>query len=262
MQRSTIGSLLRSTQAYCSQLCEKQTLDTGIAFYSERFGDLPEVNQFREVVLNDGGSVSQSFQQAKAWFDARNLTCHRWAPALDTPVEPLQDFLAERGFRARPLTAMTLTEWVPTEPEPNLRVLPARAMRPIYVQSFLDFSTGHNQGPPGVLASAQNDRLDDSQLDMFVAVSQKRALGRGGLYQVGDFGRVIDLCVEQSPQQDAIARMLLAHILALAKRLTLRSVLVQIDRDDATRRQWFEQAGFVVDGEFVEFELHNPQRPS
>ena len=137
MQSSTIGSLLRSTQAYCSQLCEKQTLDTGIAFYSERFGDLPEVNQFREVVLNDGGSVSQAFQQAKAWFDARNLTCHRWAPALDTPVEPLRDFLAERGFQARPLTAMTLTEWVPTEPEPNLRVLPARAMRPIYVQSFL-----------------------------------------------------------------------------------------------------------------------------
>jgi len=262
MQRSTIGLLLRSTQAYCSQLCEKQTLDSGIAFYSERFGDLPEVNQFREVVLNEGASVSQAFEQAKAWFDARNLICHRWAPAIDTPVEPLQDFLAERGFQARPLAAMVLTKWVSTEPDPNVRVLPARAMRPTYARSFLDFSTGHNQGPPEVLASAQNDRLDDSQLDMFVAVSQKRGIGRGGLYQVGDFCRVIDLCVEQSPQQDSIARTLLAHILGLAKRLTLRSVLVQIDRDDATRRRWFEQAGFVVDGEFVEFELHNPQRPS
>ena len=129
-------------------------------------------------------------------------------------------------------------------------------MRPIYVQSFLEFDSGHNQGPPEALASAQNERLDDSQLDMFVAVSQQKAVGRGGLYQVGDFGRVIDLCVEESERQDSIARTLLAHVLALAKRLTLRSVIVQIDRDDATRHRWFEQAGFVNDGEFVEFELH------
>ncbi len=256
MQRSTIGSLLRSTQAYCSQLCEKHTLDSGIAFYNERFASLPEVNQFREVVLADGTSATEAFEEAKEWFDAHGLTCHRWAPALDTPVDPLRDFLASHEFQARPLTAMVLTDWVSIDVDPSLRVLPARAMRPVYKQSFLNFASNHYQGPSDVLATAQNDRLDDSQLDMFVVVSQQKAVARGGLYQVGDFGRVIDLCVAECERQDSIAHTLLAHILALAKRLTLRSVIVQVDRDDATRRRWFEHAGFVVDGEFIEFELH------
>ena len=33
MQRSTTGSILRSTQALCGQLCEKKTLEYGIAYY-------------------------------------------------------------------------------------------------------------------------------------------------------------------------------------------------------------------------------------
>ena len=53
MERSTVGSLLRTTQALCGQLCEKETLTHGIAYTCARYPNLSEVNQFREVVVED-----------------------------------------------------------------------------------------------------------------------------------------------------------------------------------------------------------------
>ena len=42
MERSTVGALLRSTQAYCAQLSDKQTLDHGIAYHREEFPSIAE----------------------------------------------------------------------------------------------------------------------------------------------------------------------------------------------------------------------------
>ncbi len=99
MERSTVGSLLRSTQTYCAQLCEKQALTYGIAYYSERFAKLPEANQFREVLVDDPARIPAAFDEAERWFKEQGLTCYRWAPADGQASDTLSGFLVSRGFR-------------------------------------------------------------------------------------------------------------------------------------------------------------------
>lgn len=136
VERSTVGSLLRSTQAYCGQLSDKETLDEGIAFYSEAFRDLPEANQFREVMIDDAQRIPTVFASVDRWFLERGLTCHRWAPAGGQRDAALSDHLSDRGFHALHYVALSLTRWVDLQPDPSIRVLPARAMRDAYRATF------------------------------------------------------------------------------------------------------------------------------
>jgi hypothetical protein len=55
-----------------------------------------------------------------------------------------------------------------------------------------------------------------------------------------------------------VEQALLSHVLALAKRLTMRNVLTQIDETDRAGRRFLQEAGFVCDGEIVEFERDPP----
>src|SRR3989304_5124695 len=98
MERTTVGSLLRSTQAYCSELCEKETLEYGIAYYNPRFASLPEANQFREVLIEDPSRIPEAFEQTETWFRHRELFCPRWAPAEGQGTKELADFLTQHGF--------------------------------------------------------------------------------------------------------------------------------------------------------------------
>src|SRR3990172_8473514 len=98
MDRTTVGSLLRSTQAYCSELCEKETLEYGIAYYNPRFSLLPEANQFREVLIEDLARIAEAFEQTEKWFRQQEMFCHRWAPAEGRGTDELADFLTQHGF--------------------------------------------------------------------------------------------------------------------------------------------------------------------
>ena len=137
MTASTVGMLHRTSQAYCSQLCEKQTLQYGIAYYAQRFAPLPEANQFREVVVQNGALLPVAFAETESWFGDRQLRCDRWVPAVDQPPDPLGAFLSEKGFRPRRLNAMILTEWIDLHPLPDVRILPARAMRAAFRDTFM-----------------------------------------------------------------------------------------------------------------------------
>jgi hypothetical protein len=50
-----------------------------------------------------------------------------------------------------------------------------------------------------------------------------------------------------------VERGLIGHVLALARRLTMRNVLATVAEDDAVRSAWLEHAGFVQDGVIEEF---------
>ena len=258
MDRTTVGSLLRSTQAYYSELCEKETLDYGIAFYNPRFAALPEANQFREVLIEDPARIPAAFQQTEACFRKRELFCHRWAPAEGRGTKELADFLTQQGFRRRQHMAMSLARWVDQETPEQVRILPARAMRTAYRETFTQFDTPGSSSMGELLADASLERLDDPQLDMVVALWDKEPVGRCGLYQVGDIARVMSVCILPVYAGRGIEEALLAHVLALAKRLTMRTVLVQIDETDRAGRTFLEEAGFVCDGEIVEFERDPP----
>ena len=258
MERTTVGSLLRSTQAFCSELCEKETLDYGIAYYNPRFAALPEANQFREVLIEDPARIPEAFQQTEAWFRKRGLFCHRWCPAGGGETTELGEFLGEQGLHRRKHIAMALDRWVDQKAPERVRILPARAMRAAYRETF---SHSDALGSPAIrelLADASLERLDDPQLDMVVALWDKEPVGRCGLYQVGDIARVMGLSVLPASAGRGIERALLAHVLAFAKRLTMRTVLVQIDETDRAGRTILEEAGFVCDGDIVEFERNPP----
>lgn len=254
MERTTVGSLLRSTQAFRSQLCEKETLELGIAYYCQRFANLPEANQFREVVVENPAQIAAAFDEAEAWFGARNLHCHVWATAGGKATDELTSFLAEKGYAERAYVAMTLTQWIAIEPVSDIRILPARAMRSALRRTFDDAAMSDSTDDAGELTDALDERMNDPQLDMFVAMIDGQPVGRCGLYQVGDIARVMELNVSETSRAADVRQALTAHVLTMAKRLEMRNVCVQVDETDAERRAWFESVGFVADGRIVEFE--------
>jgi len=256
-EHSSVSSLLRSSQAFCMQLCEKETLDYGIAFFSTQFPALPEANQFREVWIEDATEIPVAFEQAEHWFTHHNLFCHRWAPAQGTASQQLEGFLDARGFTKRVLKAMVLREWVEIAPSPQVRILPARAMRAAFRETHLQDDTAA-EPLRRTLADAYDQRLNDPQFDMFVAMVDQKPAGRAALYQVGDLARVIGLTVLKGFEAHHVEDALLAHLIAMAKRLQFRHVLAQIAQEDKSRYSWLRRAGFLVDGEMVEFERPAP----
>jgi N-acetylglutamate synthase-like GNAT family acetyltransferase len=106
--------------------------------------------------------------------------------------------------------------------------------------------------PSGSFVESYEERLDDPQLDMFVAMIDQQPAGRCGLYQVGDIARVMDLVVRSDYENRGVENALTAHALAYAKRIGMRNICLQIDTHDA-QRTWFEHAGFIENGQLVEF---------
>ncbi len=252
-QRTTTGSLLRSSQAYAAQLCDKETLSGGIAYYCDRFGTLPAVNQFREVLLAESANPSAIVAEVERWFSDRGLTCGRWAPAEHQPVAPLEGALVSHDYTRRDLAALVLTQWREWEPAPEVRVVPARAARAAYRATWLADGMVGSADDLALRADAHNERLDDPQLDAVVALVGGRPAGRCALYQVGDICRVLHFAVLAGHEARGTGGALLGHVLALARRLEMRHVYTQVDRRRTQRIAFFEQAGFVCDGTLVEF---------
>lgn len=250
MSTATIASLFRATQSWCEQLCEKNTLQFGIAFFAERFPQLAEANQFREIVVEDAAQAAEAIREAETQFAAHGLTVRRWSPAAGAHSPALERLLLDRGFTPQRHTAWRLGQWPePTKAE-GVRILPARAMRTalpatIPVSGFAS-DEARSQAVEAVL-----DRLDDAQLDLVVAMVGDRAVGRCGLYQVGDIGQIVELCT--SPGHDDAACALACHTLALAHRLAIRNVCAIAPDNSQYDAAFWEHLGFVADGEFVEY---------
>ena len=254
MERSIVGSILRTTQAWCAQLCEKQTLTHGIAYYSERFAALPQANQFREVVVDSPESFPVALVEADEWFQSKTIKCHRWAPAEGVASEGLSTFLVEHGFRKRVHSIMALANWPDIETTAGVRILHARAMRATLRATFVEAESPGAAAIRELSADACDARLDDPQFDMFVATVDGKSAGRCALYQVGDIARVMDLSVLTAFADRGVDTSLLLHALSLAKRLTMGNICVQIDESSAREPAWFERFGFTADGTVEEFD--------
>jgi len=247
-QVNTLSAVLRTNQAYCELLCEKQTLRWGIAFHSAAWPAAPETNQFREVVIRDATQIPQAFEAVQAFFQERGVACRTWAPAMEQPTEALATFLIGRGFRRRDTVAMGLAQWPELPARKDLRILPARAMREAYEATFLAEGVG-----AGKLAQAALERLDDPRMDVHVAVQGNRPVGRAALFAVGDIGRVKDFYVVPDGRRGGVATTLMAHLLTLGKRWGMRQVCLQADEGDRAAA-FFERCGFTRDATICEFD--------
>ena len=252
MQRSTIGAVLRSNQAYYQQIAQRETLDHGIAYYNDAYPTLPEVNQIREVVIQTPAEIPVAFEAAEAFYQRHRLKCLAWTPAEGTEMAGLGDFLRDKGFVERTYDIMTLVRWVDIDRSGAARVVPARAVRTAFRATF-----GPSEDADAQLrADAAQERLDDPQMDMVVAMIDGQPAGRCGLYQVGDIGRVIDLSVLPTFEESDVHKSLLAFAIALGKRLALPIICTQVPRADAHLRRAYEAVGFLTDGIITEY--HRP----
>jgi N-acetylglutamate synthase-like GNAT family acetyltransferase len=210
------------------------------------------------VVVDDPSRIPAAFDEAERLFQGQGLTCLRWAPAGGHASDKLAGFLVSRGFRLRTYFAMALTRWVDIEVASDVRVLPARAMRAALHKTLPGAASAAPSATLQLLVDAYEERLDDPQFDMFVALVENQAAGRCALFQVGDIARLMDLDVLARFANRGVDAALTAHVLALAKRLAMRTICVQIDSDDGATKAWFESVGFVEDGTIVEFERDPP----
>ena len=204
--------------------------------------------------IEDAAKIGHAFDQTEQWFTERGMTCLRWVPADGMPTAELTDFLTERGFQKTEFIAMTLTGWPKLEAPADIRVLPARAMRAAFRRAVADSLPPDWQGPSELFSEACEERLDDAPFDAFVAMIENEPAGWGALHQVGDIGRLTPIEVSRACKERGVEAALLAHGLALAKRLMLKIVCTTVAESETEKISSLERAGFVPDGRFVQYD--------
>ncbi|MFQ5490297.1 MAG: GNAT family N-acetyltransferase [Phycisphaerae bacterium] len=251
MSQSSASALLRAKQALYHLLMDKHTLDWGIAFWNPQWDRWPEAAQFREVVIPEASRFSEAFEAAEAFFHEQGMLCQRWAPAVDQPVEALEAFLTTRGFVPREMTVMRLGAWPEPGEGPDVRVLPARPMRQAFERTYLIES---QDDLARARARAALEYLDEASMSLFVAMRGDEPMGRGGLFEVGDVGLIVELYVIPSARRQGIGRAVMTQLVAMARRAGLRMVCAEVPAGDPAGATCLESCGFVQDGQVREYD--------
>lgn len=250
-----ISAVRRADQAYYEQIAQIESLDFGVAFTSGTFPNSPDANQFREVQLGST-PIAEVFESAERFYAQRNLTCFRWTPALNEPLDAYDAFLPTQGFTRRDRLALAMTDWpATTPPDPAIRIIPARAMRKSYRATFLDpGDTRWSAESKALMADEAEERLNDANYDCFVAMYNDRPAGRIAYHEVGDIAALRDLYVVTAHRRQSVGRALLSHVVALAKRLAPRVFVASISSDDEPASRYLQRSGFKPAGSMAEYD--------
>ncbi len=255
MHDQVLSAVRRADQAFYEQIAQIESLDFGVAFTSGAFPNSPEANQFREVQLGST-PIAEVFESAERFYAQRNLTCFRWTPALNEPLDTYDAFLPAHGFTRRDRLALAMTDWpAAAPPDPAIRIIPARAMRKSFRATFLDpGDTRWSAESKALLADEAEERLNDANYDCFVAMYKDQPAGRIAYHEVGDIAALRDLYVITAHRRQSVGRALLAHVITLAKRLAPRVFVASLPADDAPASRYLERAGFKLAGTTAEFD--------
>ncbi len=245
------GSILRTNQAFLDLVSMKTTLDFGIAFAAPQFPTVSECNQFREVWIESPDDAAKALAQADAHFTESDLKCTRWALAEGQKAETIETFMRDAGFQRDDRVAMALDGWpASTVANDNYRVLPARAMRAAYSEVC---SQRASEAEGEVRVEVDIERLDDHRLDAFVIMDGKTPAGICSLFQVGDIGRIADLYVVESMRRKKAGTAMTNHIIAMARRLTVSVVCLEVRESNVAAIAFLKQCGFIEAGKLVEY---------
>lgn len=254
----TLAAVRRSGQVYYFQVAEQSTLSCGVALTCAKYPRYYTGNHLREVMIPADKSLAECFDEVQAFYAQQGLTCFRWVPAAVQPTEPIEAFLCSRGYITRRNVAMKWTREVAIAVNPQVKLLPARAMRKALRELVLADQVPLPEHRP-MLADVMLDRLDDASYDVYVAMLDNQPAGYGGLLQAGDIGRIENIFVAENCRQQGVGRTLIAHLLALSKRLALRITCLQTQECNAPAISLYEECGLEVGGVYVEFtspEMH------
>jgi GNAT superfamily N-acetyltransferase len=249
---AALSAIHRSNQLYYKQVSECATLSCGVAHYSLKYPEIGAANQLREMIIPPGGSVAAAFDEAERFYADKGLRCHRCVPAMGQPSEPIEAFLVSRGWQTVRKNVMVLVRQEEFPPRADVRILPARAMRKAYRQIILADPI-HPDGQREMYADVAADQLDDPQYDMYVAMVDGRPAGHGALFQVGDIGRIDNVFVLEAFRGQGVGMALMAHLLALSRRLAMRITCLQVDEGNAAALALYAQFGFEPAGHYDEF---------
>lgn len=225
------------------QVSQWDSLDYGVAYWSTAHPTLPEANQLRDVWLADI-TADEAYARSEAFFAERSARCGLWTIASSQSEGPVRDLLTGKGWQRLEITVLALARWDLTEApaEPTIRILPARAMRKAYRATF---------GEPSAEGDAAVDRLNDSNLDEFVATIDGAPAGRIGYLSVGDTARITNAFVLPAFRGRRVEFQLMAHVLRLARRL-LPKIIVS-GADTAEAQSFLNQCGFESASTTVEY---------
>lgn len=240
----------KSEQALCEQLSEWESLPYGVAFWSEAFAWAAEANQLRDVWLADMDGET-AFERSEAYFEQRGLKCGRWTPASGQAVEPVAELLLRHGWQKKTSMVWGLSSWALLEApaDESIRVLPARAMPKALRATFDDGAPDSDRR-----AELAAERLNDSRLDLFVAMLDGKPVGRVGYLQVGDIARLSELFVLSESRRIGVGRAMATRFLQLARRLLPQAIVACSDIDDAPSAAFLGAMGFTPAGELEHFE--------
>lgn len=250
---TAVGSVLRTNQAYLELLATKTTLDWGIAFCCTRVPGHRDGNQFREVWIESPAQMAEAFAAADAQFECNGQRCARWALAEAQPADNVEAFLTAHGYRREDQRALALAAWPPPQPSEGVRVLPARPMRAAFEACWHEAAAYLPDGARAAAVAAALERLDDHRMDAVVALVDGQPAGVGALFQVGDVARLVDVFVNKSLRRRGVGRAITAHLLALARRLSMRMVCAETSARNSAALAFLERGGFVPGGDIVEF---------
>lgn len=249
-----LAAMRRANQVYHEQLSERKTLSCGVAFFSERYNCLPYVNQLREAVIPTGGSMSEAFDEVNAFYSSLGLTCNRWVPAVTQPAEPVEAFLTRHGYERRRKQIMELRRIEEIRANPDVRILPARAMRAALREIILQ-DPFHPEETREAAADATLDQLDEPRFEMSVAMLRGAPAGFGALLEAGEIGAIYSVVVLERFQRQGVARTLMKHLLALSQRLALRTTVLEIVGGHTIAESLYRQCGFETVAGYSEFVL-------
>ena len=245
------GAILRTNQAYLDLVSTKTTLDFGIAFAAPQFPTVAECNQFREVWVESPDDAATALAQADAHFAGTGTAGNRWALAEDQKPETTETVLIDAGFCREDKIAMALGAWPAVSPsQEKYRVLPARAMRAAFAEVCAQRAIETERDAQ---VEVNNTRLDDHRLDAFVLMNAKTPIGICSFFQVGDVGRITSLFVVETMRRKRAGTVMANHIIALARRLTVNVLCLEVQESNSNSIAFLKQCGFVEAGRLVEY---------
>lgn len=260
MSIETLTAVHRSNQAYFDQIADRETLTCGIATHSTRYPLLADCNHLREVLIEDPSRLEDHWREVVSFYEARGLRPYRWIPSVEQRPEVLADFLTPRGFVPTEMSAMSLTQWPALTSPDDVRVVPARPMRAKLADTFEDEGTELGKAERDMRIQAGLARLDDSRMDMLIALVGGQAAGRGALFSVGDIGRVMDVYVCREFRGNGVATALFNQILKRAHRLLFRTNCLEVSAYNDAALKVCNKCGYRESGRTIQF-VRTPDMP-